>query len=122
MTGKKVLVVDDAATVRQAVRAAVTAEGHEVVEASNGKEAIKKLQAQRISLMITDIDLAAVDGITLTRSVKRVSSYQSLPVVFLTAEDAQTFLTQAKEAGACAWIDKPFTQAEIQGVVRSLLR
>lgn len=122
MSDKIVLVVDDAATIRQVVRAAVASEGHTVIEATNGKDAISKLKEHKVSLMITDINMPEMDGITLTKTVKSVKSYRFLPVVCLTGEDSKDFIPKAKAAGACAWIDKPFTPAEVVGIVRKLLR
>ncbi len=122
MPSRKVLVVDDAATIRQVVRAALTSEGHEVIEASNGKDALLKLREHRIHMMITDINMPQMDGITLTKAVKSLEKYRFLPVVCLTSEDKKSFTPKAREAGACAWIDKPFSAADVITIARKLLR
>jgi two-component system chemotaxis response regulator CheY len=125
MSSKKtVLVVDDAATIRQVVRAAVTSAGYQVVEATNGQDALNKLKHHpiKLSLMITDINMPEMDGITLTKAIKSLEPYRFLPVVCLTSEDQKTFIPKAKEAGACAWIDKPFTQKDVIDIVQRLIK
>lgn len=121
MGQKTVLVVDDSATIRQVVYATLIKEGYEVVVASNGKEALRRLLEFKVGLMITDINMPEMDGITLIKTVKSKKEFRFLPIVCLTSENQQEFVPRAKEAGACAWIDKPFTPAQVLSITKRLL-
>jgi two-component system chemotaxis response regulator CheY len=120
MSQKTVLVVDDSATIRQVVSVTLTQEGYEVVVASNGKEALRRLLETKVGLIITDINMPEMDGITLIRTVKSRKEFRFLPIVCLTSEDQKEFIPRAKEAGACAWIDKPFTPAQVLSITKRL--
>ncbi|MEH6473493.1 MAG: response regulator [Halopseudomonas sp.] len=121
MSTKTVLAVDDAATIRQVVHGTLSQAGYNVVLATNGKEALRKLLENKVNLMITDINMPEMDGITLIKTVKSRKEFRFLPIVCLTSEDQKDFVPRAKEAGACAWIDKPFTPAEVLAITKRLL-
>ena len=121
MKQKTVLVVDDAATIRQVLRGTLTEAGYQVIEATNGKEAVRRLLEVKVNLLISDINMPEMDGITLIKAVKGKKEFRFLPVIMLTSEDQQTFIPKAKEAGAAAWIDKPFAPAEVLKLVKRLV-
>ena len=121
MSQKTVLIVDDSATIRQVVHATLTQEGYNVVVATNGRDALRCLLAQKVNLIITDINMPEMDGITLIKTVKSKKEFRFLPIVCLTSENHQEFVPRAKEAGACAWIYKPFTPAEVLRITKRLL-
>jgi len=84
---KKVLIVDDSSSVRTVARMALRERGYEVIEASNGKEALEKLDSERCHLVISDVNMPTMDGITLLKEIKRHPNYKFTPVIMLTTTD-----------------------------------
>jgi len=106
---KKVLVVDDSATVRQQVRMALSQSGFQVVEAVDGLDGKHKIDAARdISLVICDVNMPRMNGIDMLEAVKSQARHARLPVVMLTTEGQPALIQRAKKAGAKGWIVKPF--------------
>ena len=106
---KKVLVVDDSATVRQQVRMALSRSEFEVVEAVDGLDGKQKLDTNRdISLVICDVNMPRMNGIEMLEVVKSQPRHARLPVVMLTTEGQPALIQRAKRAGAKGWIVKPF--------------
>ena len=106
---KKVLVVDDSATVRQQVRMALSRSEFQVVEAVDGLDGKQKLDANRdISLVICDVNMPRMNGIEMLEVVKSQPRHARLPVVMLTTEGQPALIQRAKRAGAKGWIVKPF--------------
>lgn len=118
--GKRVLVVDDSAAVRQSVAYVLDQAGYEIVQAGDGQEALTKLDGQTFHLIITDVNMPNMDGIELTRTVRTLDSYKFVPVVVLTTESQQDKMDAGKEAGATGWIVKPFDSDKLLQVVKRL--
>jgi len=118
--GKRVLVVDDSAAVRQSVAYVLDQAGYEIVQAGDGQEALTKLDGQTFHLIITDVNMPNMDGIELTRNVRTLDSYKFVPVVVLTTESQQDKMDAGKEAGATGWIVKPFDSDKLLQVVKRL--
>lgn len=107
--GKKVLVVDDSATVRQQVGLALTQAGFEIVEAVDGVDGLAKVSSQKdLSLVICDVNMPKMNGIEMLEKVKADPACSALPVVMLTTEGQPELIERAKKAGAKGWIVKPF--------------
>jgi two-component system chemotaxis response regulator CheY len=119
--GKTILVVDDSASMRQVVGMALKGSDYEVIEACDGKDALTKLGGQKIHLVISDVNMPNMDGITFVREMKKLPAYKFVPVVMLTTEGSEEKKKAGQEAGAKAWVVKPFQPAQILAVVAKLL-
>jgi two-component system, chemotaxis family, chemotaxis protein CheY len=118
---KRILVVDDSASVRNVAGIALREAGYEVVEAADGQEALVKLEGERIHLIISDVNMPVLDGIALLRELKRHPNYRFTPVIMLTTESAEDKKQEGRAAGAKAWIVKPFQPAELRDAVSRLV-
>jgi two-component system chemotaxis response regulator CheY len=105
---RKVLIVDDAVSMRQMVSFTLKQGGYEVVEAEHGQDALSKLQSNAVDLIITDLNMPVMDGITLIQNVRKMPSMKSKPILMLTTEGLAAKKEQGKAAGATGWIVKPF--------------
>jgi two-component system chemotaxis response regulator CheY len=119
---KKVLVVDDSATVRQQVGIALKEAGFDVVEASDGAEGAAKIASdQTIGMVILDVNMPRMGGLEMLESIKRDGKNSGMPVVMLTSEGQQELIERAKRAGARGWIVKPFKAELLVAAVKKLL-
>jgi two-component system, chemotaxis family, chemotaxis protein CheY len=106
---RRVLIIDDSATIRQQVRMALTQAGFDVVEAQDGAEGINKLRADStLAAVICDINMPNKTGIELIEEVKAGGINTHVPIVMLTTEGQPALVQRAKAAGAKGWIVKPF--------------
>ncbi len=107
--GKKLLVVDDSATVRQQVAAAVKQAGYEIIEAADGVEGIQKVKTvPGIALIVCDVNMPNMNGLEMLEQIQADPNYRQIPVVILTTEGQPDLVARAKKGGAKAWIVKPF--------------
>lgn len=118
---KSILSVDDSASMRQMVKLTLSSAGYDVVEAADGSEALKLAQARPLNMVVTDLNMPVMDGLSLIRELRKLPTYKGVPIVFLTTETEGDKKTQAKEAGATGWITKPFQQDQLLAVVRKVL-
>lgn len=118
---KTVMVVDDSSSVRQVVSMALKGAGYEVIEARDGQDALAKLDGQRIHLMISDVNMPNMDGITLVKEVKKLASYRFTPIIMLTTESQEAKKLEGQAAGAKAWVVKPFQPAQMLAAVSKLI-
>jgi two-component system chemotaxis response regulator CheY len=115
------MTVDDSASVRQMVSFTLKNAGYDVIEASDGKDAVSKLNGP-VKLIITDLNMPRMDGIELIRAVRANPSYKFVPIVMLTTESQASRKQEGKAAGATGWIVKPFRPDQLMAVVQKLLR
>ncbi|GAA0744006.1 response regulator [Dactylosporangium roseum] len=118
---KTVLVVDDSASVRQVVTIALKGAGYEVIDAVDGQDALRKLNGQRIHLVISDVNMPNMDGITLVGEIRKQAAYRFTPIIMLTTESQEEKKRQAQAAGAKAWVTKPFQPAQMLAAVSKLI-
>ncbi len=118
---KKILLVDDSASVRTVAGIALRGAGYDVLEASNGQEGLGKLNGDKIHLIISDVNMPVMDGITFLKEVKRHPSCKFTPVIMLTTEAGEDKKQEGRAAGAKAWIVKPFQQDQLLSVVRKIV-
>jgi two-component system chemotaxis response regulator CheY len=118
---KTILVVDDSASLRQVVGIALTGAGYEVVEAVDGKDALTKLDGRKVHLIIGDVNMPNMDGITLVKEVKQLANYKFTPIIMLTTEAEESKKQQGQAAGAKAWVVKPFKPEQMLAAVSKLV-
>lgn len=118
---KTILIVDDSASIRDVVGIALRREGYEVIVAENGKDALSKLDGTKVHLIISDVNMPQMDGITFVKEVKKLPSYQFTPICMLTTESDKGKMEQGKAAGAKAWMVKPFQPPQLMDVISRLI-
>lgn len=119
--GKNILVVDDSSSVRQVVGIALKSAGYDVIEACDGKDALGKLTGQKVHLIISDVNMPNMDGITFVKEVKKLPSYKFTPIIMLTTESQESKKMEGQAAGAKAWVVKPFQPAQMLAAVSKLI-
>jgi two-component system, chemotaxis family, chemotaxis protein CheY len=119
---KSILIVDDSETLRQVVSMVLSSAGFEVSEASDGRAAISKLGEKKFNLVISDVNMPGMDGIGFLRVLKNHPSYKYTPVIMLTTETDKTKQQQGKDAGAKAWLIKPFRPDSLMKAVSMFLQ
>ena len=117
---KTIMVVDDSASIRMVVGIALRRAGYEVIEAQDGKDAIGKLTGQKVHLIISDVNMPVMDGITFVKNVKQMPSYRFTPIIMLTTESDESKKREGQAAGAKAWVVKPFKPEQMLGAVQKL--
>jgi two-component system response regulator RegX3 len=115
----KVMVVDDEESLLEAIRYALSREGIEVVTASDGGEAMRDFEAERPDLVVLDLMLPTLNGWDVCRRIRATSQ---VPILMLTARDAEVDRVVGLEMGADDYVTKPFSLRELVARVRALLR
>lgn len=118
---KTILVVDDSSSVRTVVGTALKGAGYDVIEASDGQDALSKLTGKKVHLIVSDVNMPNMDGITFVKEVKQLDDYKFTPICMLTTENEQSKMDEGKAAGAKAWIIKPFQPPKLLETVSKLL-
>jgi two-component system chemotaxis response regulator CheY len=121
MMSKTILIVDDSSSVRSVVGIALKGAGYEVIEACDGVDALTKMTGQKIHLIVSDVNMPNMDGITFVKEFKKLPSYKFTPVCMLTTEAEESKMQEGKAAGAKAWIIKPFQPPKLLDVVARLV-
>ena len=116
---KRVLIVDDSATIRQQVSLALTQAGFEVIEAVDGVDALAKVGPE-ISMMICDVNMPRLNGLDTLDKLRADPASAALPVLMLTTEGQASLIERAKKAGAKGWIVKPFKPELLVAAVKRL--
>ncbi len=119
--GKTVMIVDDSASLRQVVNLTLKSAGYEVIEACDGKDALTKLDGARVHLIISDVNMPNMDGISLLKEVKKHPSYKFTPIIMLTTEAGENKKLEGQVAGAKAWVVKPFQPQQMLAAVSKLI-
>jgi two-component system chemotaxis response regulator CheY len=117
---KRILTVDDSASVRQLVGFTLRGAGYEVIEAADGNDALQKLNGL-LHLIVTDLNMPVLDGIGLVKGVRSNATYKYVPIVVLTTESQDSKKQEAKAAGATGWIVKPFRPEQLLAVVKRVV-
>jgi two-component system chemotaxis response regulator CheY len=116
-----ILVVDDSWSVRQLVSLTLRSAGYEVIEAIDGADALSKLTGKELHLIICDVNMPNMDGISFVKEVKKLDNYKFTPVIMLTTESQETKKQEGQAAGAKAWIVKPFRPDQLLSAVSKLV-
>jgi two-component system chemotaxis response regulator CheY len=117
----QILTVDDSASIRQAIKIALSSQGFAVAEAANGAEGLQKATSSRYALVITDLNMPVMDGLTMIRELRRKPGGAGLPILFLSTESDVGIKQQAKDAGATGWVTKPFDPEQLVRIVKKVL-
>jgi two-component system, chemotaxis family, chemotaxis protein CheY len=118
---KTILIVDDSASVRQVVTIALKGAGYDVIEGNDGADALTKLTGQKVNLIISDVNMPNMDGITFVKEVKKLANYKFTPIIMLTTESQEGKKQEGQAAGAKAWIVKPFQPDQLLDAVSKLI-
>ncbi|HLE43423.1 MAG TPA: response regulator [Methylomirabilota bacterium] len=118
----RILVVDDSPSMRTVIRAVLEDDGYEVAASEDGEEALASFQATTPDLVITDIYMSRMDGLTLVRGIRALPACRFLPILVLTTEAGEEMKQRGRAAGATGWIVKPFEPDQLREVVGRLLR
>jgi two-component system chemotaxis response regulator CheY len=119
---KTFLVVDDSASIRQLLSFAIQDAGYDVLVAENGNEALARLAATKIDMVITDLNMPDMDGIELIRQLRGMPDHKFTPIVMLTTEAQEEKKKQGRAAGASGWIVKPFSPEQLMNVVHKFVK
>lgn len=118
---KTILSVDDSASMRQMVKMTLANEGYQVVEAADGREGLQKAQAGGVDMILTDLNMPHMDGLSMIRAIRALPTGKGVPIIFLTTESTEAKKAEAKAAGATAWLVKPFKPEQLLTVTRKVL-
>jgi two-component system chemotaxis response regulator CheY len=117
----KILTVDDSASIRLTTRVTLSNAGYDVTEAVDGVDGIGKLNAGQFDLVITDLNMPNMDGLTMIRELRKIPAHMGVPVIFLTTESDGELRQQAKAAGATGWLTKPFDPENLVKIAKKVL-
>jgi two-component system chemotaxis response regulator CheY len=119
---KTILIVDDSSSLRTVVKIALVRAGYDVLEAGDGKEGLTQLdKAGKVNLIVSDVNMPHMDGITFVTEVKKHPRHRFTPVIMLTTEGGEGKKDQGRAAGAKAWITKPFNPPQLLDAVSKLI-
>jgi two-component system chemotaxis response regulator CheY len=124
MNKQRILIVDDSSVMRKIIERSLRQAGleqAEVVEAGNGIEALAQVREGAFDLILSDINMPAMDGIEFLRQLATIESAKSVPVVMVTTEGSESRVVEALSIGAKGYIRKPFTPDQIKERVMPLL-
>ena len=118
---KTILAVDDSPSIRQMVSFTLKGAGYDVVEAADGVQALNIAKTRSVNLVITDVNMPNMDGISLIRELRALPSYKFTPLLMLTTESSPEKKQEGKAAGATGWIVKPFNPEQLLSTVKKVL-
>jgi two-component system, chemotaxis family, chemotaxis protein CheY len=124
MNNIKTLIVDDSSVMRKIVERSLRQAGVEisqVFEAANGAEALAAVQANKVDLILCDINMPVMDGLEFVKQLPGIEHAKGVPVVMITTEGSEGHVMQALSAGASGYIRKPFTAEQVKEHVLPLL-
>ena len=117
---KTILIVDDSSSIRSVVGMTLKNEGYEVLSADDGSTALKLLDGRKIHLIVSDVNMPIMDGISFIKAAKKLAPYAYTPVMMLTTETQESKKEEGKQAGAKAWLIKPFKPEVLLSAVSKL--
>lgn len=117
-----ILIVDDSASIRELVKMTLEQSGYQVLVGTDGQDALKFLDGRIVNLILTDLHMPNLDGISFIKEVRKRENYKFIPILFLTTESQVDKKQEAKAAGATGWLVKPFVQEKLLAAVRKVMR
>ncbi len=121
MSVKTILIVDDSFSLRQTISLALKGAGYAVEEAIDGRDALNKLDGRKFNLIISDLNMPNLDGLSLVRELKQNPHYKFTPVIMLTTESGDVHKQAGKAIGVRAWVHKPFLPPVLLEAVAKLV-
>ncbi len=118
---KKILVIDDSAVFRKIISVHLKNADYELVEASDGVDALNKLTTTSVDLIVSDMNMPNMDGITFIKKVKEDPKHKFIPIIMLTTESQPEKKKLGMDAGARAWLTKPFSPEELIETISKLM-
>jgi len=118
---KTALVVDDSATMREMVSYALQQAGFDLLTGGNGQEALDKLTGQAVDLIVTDLHMPVMDGLTFVKAVRARDEYRFVPILMLTTESQAEFQAQGRAGGVTGWLVKPFNPEMLLQVISGIV-
>ncbi len=118
---KKILIADDRAEVVELVRVTLEGEDYQIVDASNGKEALKKVRLEKPDLVLLDVVMPKMDGFEVCRKLKKDPETQEIPIIMLTAKAQKVDKEKGREVGASDYITKPFSPSALLTKIEEIL-
>lgn len=119
--GRLILTVDDSSTMRQMITFTLKGAGFDVLEAGDGLEALEVAAGKKLALIVTDVNMPRMDGITLVQRLRALPEFKFTPILVLTTESDASMKMKGKEAGATGWIVKPFSPEKLLDVVNKVI-
>jgi len=116
-----ILAVDDSASMRQMVSFTLKGAGYDVTEAKDGNEALTIAKTSSFNLVLTDVNMPGMDGITLTKELRSLPNYKFVPILTLTTESSDDKKKAGRAAGATGWIVKPFNPEQLLATVKKVI-
>ncbi len=118
---KKIMIIDDSDVFRKVVAVYLKGSDYEIIEASNGEEALKKLSEMKVNLIICDVNMPVMDGLTFLTKVKSDPNNKFTPTIMLTTESQEEKKKEGMEKGAKAWLVKPFSPQQLLSAISRLI-
>jgi len=116
-----ILAVDDSESMRQMISFTLKQGGHDIIEAFDGQDALDKAKTKTPDLVLADVNMPRMDGITLIQELRKLPNYKHTPMLLLTTESAGDMKSKGKAAGATGWLVKPFDPNKLLSTIDSVL-
>lgn len=116
-----ILAVDDSPSMRQMVAFTLKGAGYDVIEAKDGAEALALAKTNKVHLVLSDVNMPTMDGLTLVRELRALPAYKFVPLLLLTTESSPEKKAEGKAAGATGWLVKPFNPEQLLGTIKKVL-
>ena len=117
----KILAVDDSASMRQMVTFTLSGAGYDVTDAVDGQDALNKAKLQQFDVVVSDVNMPVMDGITLISELRKLPQYRTTPLLMLTTESSGNKKMEGKQAGATGWIVKPFNPEQLLKTIQRVI-
>ncbi|MGQ0530282.1 MAG: response regulator [Panacagrimonas sp.] len=117
----RILAVDDSASMRQMVTFTLKSAGFDVAEAEDGQAALDLAKTEKFGLVLADVNMPRMDGITLVKNLRTLAEYKFTPLLMLTTESTPEKKLEGKAAGATGWLVKPFNPEQLVATVQRVL-
>lgn len=114
------LIVDDSSSIRMVLRMTLENAGYDVIEATNGQEALDAAAQKHVDFVITDVNMPKMGGVELVRALRAQRDYRFIPILTLTNVNAEWKKNEARDAGATGWIQKPFAPESLMNVLHKV--
>jgi two-component system, chemotaxis family, chemotaxis protein CheY len=117
----RILIVDDVTPIRDIVISILQKRGHRIFEAKNAEEALGIAREKKVHMVLTDVNMPGMDGISMIEKMRVVEHYKTVPIVVLAKDAKDSNIERAKAAGAVDWVAKPFTEEMLVNKVNQIL-